>query len=203
MPFGPWNLCAEMERRSMDISFSGDPSYLGDRLDGPHFVIRVHDAYEDGFIRQCFPDVFRIHNAVPVNREIGYADAVSFEILTGLEDGVVLDCGGDDMIAAIFAGAGDTLDGEIVCLCPAARKHDLRGIGADEVCHFAPRFFHGLPGLFAQGVSARGIAEGMPQERQHGFEDIRMQRRGRAMVKINGLHANSFRVFPSGADTAS
>jgi len=163
----------------------------------------VHDAYEDGFVRQCFPDVFRIHNAVPVNREIGYGDAVSFEILTGLEDGVVLDYGGDDMIAAIFAGAGDALDREIVCLCPTARKHDLRGIGADEGCHFAPRFFYGLPGFSAQGVSARGIAEGMPQEGQHGFEDIGMQRRGRAMVKINGLHKDPLRVFLSGADTAS
>jgi hypothetical protein len=109
-----------------NTSFTGDPSYLGDGLDGPHFVVRVHDAYEDGSIRQCLLYIFRIYNAVLVNREIGYGDAASFEILTGLENGVVLDCGGDDMIAAIFAGAGDALDGEIIRLCPAARKHDLR-----------------------------------------------------------------------------
>ena len=111
-----------------------------------------------------------------INREIGYGEAASFEILTGLENGVMLDGGGDDVIAAIFAGAGDALDGEIVCLSAAARKHDLRCIGANEGCNPAPGFFYGFSGLSAQGMNARGIAERIPQERKHSLQDIGMKR---------------------------
>lgn len=58
----------------------------------------MHDADQDGTIGDSLFHVVGTHQAVPVYRQIGDAKALLFQVLAGVQDRMVLDLGGNDVI---------------------------------------------------------------------------------------------------------
>ena len=106
---------------------------LGDRLDRADLVVREHDADQDRPVREGRLDLVRIDPAVPVHRHLDDLEAELLEVAQRVADGVVLDGGGDDAVAAGLAGPGRALEGEVVRLGAAGGEHDLARLGA-EIC---------------------------------------------------------------------
>ena len=83
----------------IDIGFGGDAADFFDGLDRAEFIVRVHHADENCFRAQRAANIFGIDDAVAADGHVGDVDALRFERLAGIEDGVMLDGCGDDVLA--------------------------------------------------------------------------------------------------------
>ena len=69
------------------------PAKRPDILEGSDLVVRRHNRHQNRirprvqFVRQFF----RAHPAFTVHRKTGYRKAAAFEVLAGMQDGVVFD----------------------------------------------------------------------------------------------------------------
>ena len=79
----------------VDVGFGGDFPDISKRLDGAKLVVGVHHADENGFGAKGMAEFVEVDEAFAVDGEIGDRDALRFEGLAGIEDGFVLDGGGD------------------------------------------------------------------------------------------------------------
>ena len=68
-----------------------------------------------------------VDDAIAVNRQEGRGEAFPFELFDRVEDGVVFDRGGDDVVAPPTRPLceGSAADGSVVRLTTAAREDDL------------------------------------------------------------------------------
>ena len=89
-----------------------------------------------------------MHQPELVHRQVGDLEALLFQLLAGVQHGVVLDLRGDDVVALIPAGVGRAADGPIVALGAAAGEVDLRTLRADvykrQVPAYVFRLFAGM-----------------------------------------------------------
>ncbi len=107
------------------IALPADGADLGHGLDGPDLVVGVHDRDQDGLVGDRLADIVRVDEAVGVDGQIGNLDASLLEELGGVQHRVVLDGGGDDVVALLLAGKADPKQGLVVGLGSAAGEDDL------------------------------------------------------------------------------
>ena len=132
-------------------------------------------------------EVFEVDEAVGLDGQVGDAVARLFELLAGVEHGLVLGDLGDDVVAALAVHLGDALDGEVVGLGGAGGEDDLLGGGADELGDLLAGLLDGLLGFPAEAVvAAGGVAEVAGEVRHHGFEHAGVERRGGVVVHVDG-----------------
>ena len=81
----------------VDVSFLGDAADFLERLDGAKFIVGVHDGGEHRFRADRAAKVSKINLTIGVRCKVGYASALFFESLASIQDGFVLDGGGDDV----------------------------------------------------------------------------------------------------------
>ena len=112
--------------------------------------------------------------------------AATRERLRRLDDGRVLDRA-DDEVAGLEAlqVAGE---GQVVGLGAAGGEDDLALGGAEGRGDGGARRFDGAPPLAAQRVQLGRVAVALAEVRQHRLEDARVDRRGRGVVEVDGLH---------------
>ena len=67
---------------------------------------------------------------------------------------------------------GDTANGEIVGLGPAAHEHDLRRFRVNQLRDLFPRVIDQRLGLLAEPVNRRCIAEILREDRHHCGHDL-------------------------------
>src|SRR5439155_20782833 len=84
-------------------------------------------------------EVLQVNEALTVDAEIRDAEALLFEALGLVEDGVVLDGGRDDVLAVALPAGGvrRAAAGEIVALAAAGPGDALRGLAAKDLGHRA------------------------------------------------------------------
>ena len=102
-----------------------------------------------------------------------------------MQDCVMLDGRGDDVVARGAKGHRAALDCRVVGLGAAAGEYDLVGAAFQRLRHDVPRILQRLPGALPNGVDAGRIAEGFLQVRHHGLQRLRPQGRGRGVVQID------------------
>ena len=168
-----------------DVMFMRDPSDLPDRFDRPDLVVGCHDGNEDRFRRDRFFDRFRIDKTVFVDVEIGDLRAALFEILAGVQHGMMLDLRGDDMVPFRGISFKSGLERPVVGFTAAGGEIDLIFLCADHVRDLLPcpadRFFASSRDL----IKGRGIAVVLRKIREHGRDDFRRGLCGCCIVKIN------------------
>jgi hypothetical protein len=112
--------------------------------------------------------------------------AVLLETPAGIENGLVLRCSGDDVIAAIAKCASGALDGQVVRLGRAAREHDLawrRVYERSNTLACGDDRFVGFPSESV--LTRRGVAESFGEVRQHGLEHAWIDRSRSVVIEVD------------------
>ena len=118
-------------------------------LNRADLVVRSHDG-NDGRVRpNGLFQFFGRHAAIFVHRQIGYFKAFLFQLLAGMQYGVVLDGGRDDMAALLDVLIRRAAHRPIVRFSAAAREINLVGVRANGRRHLLARRGHRVLGLVA------------------------------------------------------
>ena len=164
----------------------GDLSDFSDGLDDADFVVRVHDRDQDRLRRNCATEIVEINAPVSFDRQICHFVTILLETLTGIERGFVLGDLRDDVIALFAVHLGDAFDREIRRFSSAAGEDNLFRRRIDQLGDLPASVLHGFLGLPTEFmVAARCVAEFLREIRNHGFDNARVDRRGRVIIKIN------------------
>ena len=90
--------------------------YLPNRLYRAYLVIGQHRAHQDRAIGYRAADVVRVHHAVLIHRQVGDLEPELLQLVARVQHGVVLDAGGDDVVAGVPQREGRTLERCVVGL---------------------------------------------------------------------------------------
>ena len=101
-----------------------------------------------------------------------------------MQDGVVLDLGGDEVLALLaLVGVHDALEGPVVCLGAAGGEEHLVGVGGvDHAGDVLAGLLDGVLRHLAQVVDGAGVAELLREVGEHRLDDLGAARRGGRVV---------------------
>ena len=110
-------------------------------LDRTYFVIREHHAYKYCPVGDRFGDDIGVDHAKPIYWHECCLKPEFREVITRVQDRMVLDSRGDHVVseARKLLGEGDTLDRCIDRLCARPCEHDLLRSAAKSISHRASR----------------------------------------------------------------
>ena len=154
-----------------DALFMADRADLRDGQDGADFVVGVHDGHQAGVRPDGVRHLLGGDGADGANRQQFHLEALFFQLLQGVENGVVFKSGGDDVLFAL--ALADACGGDqslIVRLAAAGGKGDLTGRTAQTFSHGLPCALQGFGGLLPQPVQAGGVAVMGLHVGQHGVD---------------------------------
>ncbi len=171
----------------------GDARRFGHRLDRPHLVVRRHDRDHGGSRADRFLQRPQVHHAIAVHRQVRRLEAFALQLFDRVQDGVVLDPRGHDVVAppAFALGIGRAPDRGVVRLGPAAGEHNLPGLCPQQVGDEFARGIERAPRLLAFQVDARGVAPVGCQDRHHCRDHPGIRPRRRRVVEVDPCHAAS------------
>ena len=147
------------------------------------FVVGVHDADDSVAVAESRGHIVGIDDAIAVYGYRGDVVTIFFELLGGVNDGVVLDLGDDD-VAGFFERRGDPFDRHIVGFSAAAGENDFAGAAVQNGCDAGPCLVDGVAGFSGDRVETRGVAERLVEVRQHRLEHFWSDRRCRGVIQI-------------------
>lgn len=187
------------------VSLAGNVGGLGDGLDGADFVVGGHDGDDDGFGADGLGEGIERDGAFAVDGEVGGAKAFALELSDGVEDGVVLDGGGDDVVPAA-AGAlreGGAPDGCVIGFGAAGGEDDLAGRSSEEVGDGLAGGMDSAASFLALEVNAGGVAPVGGEEGEHGFDDAGIRGGGRGVVEVDARHGSRVADWRGGVSRGS
>ena len=91
--------CLHRIRMEQDAVFLRDLSDLPDRLDGADLIIRKHNGNQDRILPNGSPKLFQIHQSGFVHIQICHLIALLFQVFTGMQNGMMLNFAGNDMLS--------------------------------------------------------------------------------------------------------
>ena len=163
-----------------------DLAYLRDGLDGADLVVGKHDAHQAGIRPDGGLHCLRRHDTV--RRDIQQSDGKSFLLqgLQGVQDGVVLKLGGDDVLLSLpGAQSRSAAQRLVVRLAAAGGKGDLPGLGIQVPC----KNLSGLRQLFrrplARAVEAGRISVNLLKTGYHSLHCRLADSCGCRIIRIN------------------
>jgi hypothetical protein len=179
-----------VEERAVGMGEAGELLY---GLDDTGLVVGEHDADEFGVRLEGSFEGCGFDEAGGCARQEGDLDTTGFESLSGVEDGVVLDGGGDEMrgFSRVEEGLEDAEECEVVALRAAGGEDDLGGAATEKAGDLVACELDGRTGLLALLMDGAGVAEVLDPEGMHGIEDLRKQRRGGVGVHVDAVDVSS------------
>ena len=172
----------------VDVLLRSQPADLLQRLDGSDLVVGMHDGDENGVGANGRLQGGEIDQALAGHGQIGDLKALLLQFAAGLQDGRMLDAGGDDMFARCPYCAAMPFRARLSDSVPPEVKMISSGFAAQELCHLLPGLFQSLFCLQAKAVQAGGIAELLGKVGQHGLQDLGRHGSGGGVVHVNPLH---------------
>ena len=167
--------------------------HLGDGHDRAGLVVDHHDGHQEGVLAQGGLQVCQGDAALTVGLEVGDLKALPFQLLHGVEDGVVLHGGGDDVLVFLAEPLGRGKQSPVVSLGAAGgEEHPVR-LRAHGRCHLHPRGAQLLRRLDAEAIQRTGIAPVLRQGGSHRLHSLGTGLRGGGIIQINHityLHKN-------------
>ena len=171
------------------VALSADGADLADGLYRSDLVVGVHDRDENRLLGDRLTNIIGIDEAGGVYGEIGQLEAVVFEELRGVQDSVMLDGGGDYVIALLLIRQADSDEGLVVGLSAAAGEDDLFRQRANQCGDLLTRALHALARRLARGMEARRVAPVLVVVGQHRLHDLGPGRGGSGVIEVDGLHS--------------
>jgi hypothetical protein len=170
-----------------DAGFTGDLAYLGDGLDGADLVVCVHDGNQDRIGPDRLAHVLRIHPAATIHRHPGQLVSAFLQVLHGLEHGVVLYGGGDEMAALLLLRIRRPGDGPVVGFGAPAREVDLVGLRPDRGGYRLTGLLHRACRCESQAIDSGGIAKLFTEPGAHRLDDLGVGGRRGGVIEIHCL----------------
>ena len=142
--------CRNLPDRLHPIHGKENPAFLGNLadlrngVDDPDFVVGIHDGDEDGGRLDGRLDILETDAAIARDREIAHLKTMLFQVLAGIQYGLVFDRLGDDVIALLTEHFRDALDHQVVGFRGAAGENDLFRGGVDECGNLLARVLDGF-----------------------------------------------------------
>ena len=167
-------------------SFLTNRADLRDRQHGADFVIGVHGGDQAGVGADGVFDLLGGDVVVILHVQIGDLKAFLFQLCQGVQHGVVLKSGGDDVLFALARaepGGGD--NGLIVGLAAAGGEDDLPWLAAQALGHGGTGGIQGFLCLLTHGVQGRGVAVDLVQVWQHGVDGHLRSGGGSRVIGVN------------------
>ena len=132
---------------------------LGDGLHRADLVVGVHHGDQTGLRGDGLLHLLGGHHAVLMDVQKGDGEALLLQGLQGVENGVVLEGGGDDVGLALQLPKGShRADGLVVRLTAPGGKDHLGGLTAQTLGNASAGLGEGLLGPLARRVEAGGVA---------------------------------------------
>jgi hypothetical protein len=156
-----------VDERSSCMGKVGEPC---DRHERPGFILGEHDSHEGSVSPHEGPRFLDEHATLAVDGKTSHFDSLTFKQLARPSGGGMLYRRGDD-VSPRRRTIERTPDGEVVGLGAPRREHDFVGLAAEERGHLFAGVFHGAFGALTIDMSARRVAEVLPQVRQHRLDD--------------------------------
>ena len=171
-----------------------DGADLRNGLNGADLVVGVHDGHQSGVLTDGILYLLGGNETVLVHRQVGDLKALFFQSGTGVQNGVMLEYGGDDVLFALGRHQlGGAFDGPVVRLGAAGGEVDLHAVVGTGL-FYAQRFFDLVAGIFhgetcltSFFVDARSVAVAFAEEGEHSVQYFFRDRRGRSVVGIYEL----------------
>ena len=163
------------------VALLGDHCKRCNALEDAGFVVGEEDGDEFCVGAESFFQIDGIDYAVGVAGEVGDFDALFFEGLGGVEDGVVLGGGGDEVVA----GGEGAEEREVVGFGAGGGENDFAGAAVEECGELITGVVDGGAGGLALLVGGAGVAEGFEKPGAHGFKDIREDGSGGVGVEVD------------------
>ena len=163
---------------------------LGDRLDRADLVVREHDRDEDRLVGDGGIDMVGVDPAVAIDRQLDDLEPELLEVAQGVTDGVVLDRGRDNPVAAPLARPGSAFQPEVEGFGAARGQDDLAALGAEPPGDGLVRLVERRPRPAPEAVTGRRVAEVVGQEREHRVEDLAPERGRRRVVEVDRMGAD-------------
>ena len=139
-----------------------------DRLDRAGFVIGVHHRNQNGVRAEHGSEVLGIDDSGRIDGEDRNLKALVFrQMLGGVEHGMMLDRGNDEMFSFSRLGAGEAHHGEVAGFGATAGENDLMWPRTEDRGKTVAGVIHRRTGTTTSRVDRRGIAEFPFEERQH------------------------------------
>src|SRR5262245_22589824 len=174
---------------------AGDATNLDDRLDRADLVVGMHDADEDGPRRDRPSHIVGIDAADPIDGNNGDREALLLKEAAGSEDRGMLHRARDDMVALVLQRPGYALEGQVVGLAASTGEDDLVAFGAKQRSDLAARLLQCGACTRSSPMSARRIAETIPQERPHRGSHRRIDWCAGVVVEVDARHRQNSRTF--------
>ncbi len=185
-----FDLAGRLRRIDMEknAARTGQLADGGDVVDSADLVVHVHDRHKNSVVAQRSFDHRRRDDAILARFEIRDLEAFALELASGIQYRLVLDLGGDDVLALGRIEMRDALDGQVVRLSCTGCPDDFTRIGVHQLSNLTARILHGFLGFPAKGMRARRrIAEVafVGEALDHLGGNTRIHRRGRRVVQVN------------------
>jgi hypothetical protein len=168
----------------------GDAGKFAEGLDGSGLVVGEHDGDEPGVRLERGFKGGGVDDAVGVGSEVGDFDAAGFERLRGVEDGVVLDLGGDEVgwLVLVEIALQYAEERKVVALGAAGGEDDLFGGAVEHPGDAGSCMLDGGACALARLVCGTRVAETCSEIRQHGLDDLGQDRGSGVGVEVDALH---------------
>ena len=164
------------------------PAYGADLLDGEDaadLVVGVHHRHQTGIRPDSLLHLLGGNGAGVAHRQQRHLEALLLQTLQGVEDGVVLKGGGDDVLLALqppqLRSGQQRL---IVGLTAAGGEEDLTGLAVQASGHGLTGALQQLGGVLAHTVQAGGVSVVVLQRRQHGGQRHRAHLGGSGIICV-------------------
>jgi len=174
--------CVRMEQ---DIVSGRDFTDFLNGLDCANFIIGKHDGNQDSVRPDGFFQLVQLYYTIFVHIYISNFTALLLQIFTGMENGVMLYFGRDDMLSFGCIGLRSSFQRPVVRFRASGREINFIAGSAQGTGYDILRLAHGLLALRAQGINAAGVPVVLREPGKHGLYHLRRGFRGCRIIQIN------------------
>ena len=143
--------------------------HVGDRHDRARLVVDHHDGDENGVGAEGFFQLVDRDTAVVVGLQIRDLEALCLQLLHGVQDGVVLHGGRDDVAAALAEPLSCGKNGPVVGLRAARGEKHPVGLRTEGGSDRLPRLPQMVGGANTEGIDGRRIAPAVRERLRHSL----------------------------------
>ena len=180
------NLARRLDRVRVEVNigFGGDLSDLVHRLQDASLVIRQDDADELRLRPKRAANIIRINQGLAVYRQVGHGAAHLLQPLAGVQHGMMLNRGGDDVIARLHQAE----QGQVVAFGAAAGEDYLGSATVQQLGNMFARALDRRPCLLSLLMNGRGVPELLEEVGTHRLKHFGQKRAGGVVVEIHPAH---------------